>query len=105
MTVEDLAACRSDDPVTVAGLVTTRQRPATASGVTFVTLEDETGHVNVIVWRELGRRQRRELVHAPLLQVQGRLQREAGVVHVVARRLTDRSRLLGALPVRSRDFR
>ncbi len=105
MTVEDLAACRPDDRVTVAGLVTTRQRPATASGVTFVTLEDETGPVNIIVWRELGKRQRRELIHAPLLQVQGRLQREAGVVHVVATRLTDRSRLLGALPARSRDFR
>ena len=46
--------------VTVAGLVTMRQRPATASGVTFVTIEDETGPINIIVWRELGRRQRRE---------------------------------------------
>jgi len=101
----DLARRAPGSTVRVAGIVVTRQRPASASGVTFVTLEDESGHVNIIVWRELGRRQRRELVHAQLLQVQGELQREAGVTHVVASRLTDRSRLLGALLPRSRDFR
>ncbi|MEN9705429.1 MAG: error-prone polymerase, partial [Pseudomonadota bacterium] len=105
LTAAGLATCQPGSRVSVAGLVTSRQRPATASGVTFVTIEDETGFVNVIVWRELGRRQRRELVQAPLLQVHGTLQREAGVVHVVARKLADRSLLLGALPTRSRDFR
>ena len=90
--------------VRVAGIVLARQRPATASGVTFVTLEDESGHVNIIVWRDLGQQQRRELVHAQLLEVRGELQREAGVTHVIAARLTDRSRLLGALRPRSRDF-
>ncbi|MDA8110609.1 MAG: error-prone DNA polymerase [Betaproteobacteria bacterium] len=87
-----------------AGLVTCRQRPDTASGVIFVTLEDETGCVNVIVWRDLVERQRRELLGARLLGVQGVIEREGEVVHLVARRLTDHSALLGALAARSRDF-
>ena len=59
-------------PVTVAGLVTGRQRPGTASGVTFVTLEDEHGMINVVVWRALAERQRKELVLSSMLQVHGR---------------------------------
>ncbi|MBI5016783.1 MAG: error-prone DNA polymerase [Deltaproteobacteria bacterium] len=88
-----------------AGLVTNRQHPATASGVTFVTLEDETGTVNVVVWRDLAARQRRELLGASLLGVSGVLEREGDVIHLVARRLEDRSALLGDLVARSRDFR
>jgi error-prone DNA polymerase len=88
-----------------AGLVITRQRPGTASGVTFVTLEDETGTVNVVVWRDLAERQRRELFASQLLAVSGKVEREGRVVHLVARRLTDESRLLGDLVTRSRDFR
>jgi error-prone DNA polymerase len=88
----------------VAGLVTCRQRPDTASGVVFVTLEDETGTVNVVVWRDLVERQRRELLGARLLGVEGAIERDGAVVHLVARRLTDHSRLLGALLVPSRDF-
>ena len=72
--------------------------------MTFLTLEDESGSVNVIVWRELGRQQRRELVSAQLLEVRGELQHQAGVTHLIAARLTDRSRLLGALVPQSRDF-
>lgn len=91
-----------------AGLVTCRQRPDTASGVTFVTLEDETGCVNVIVWRDLAERQRRELLGARLLGVEGVVEREGDVVHLVARRLRDHGRLLeplfGGLTPRSRDF-
>jgi len=91
-----------------AGLVTCRQRPDTASGVTFVTLEDETGCVNVIVWRDLADRQRRELLGARLLGVEGVIEREGDVVHLVARRLRDHGRLLdpmfGGLVARSRDF-
>ncbi len=87
-----------------AGLVTCRQRPDTASGVVFVTLEDETGTVNVVVWRDLVERQRRELLGARLLGVEGAIERDGEVVHLVARRLTDHSRLLGALLVPSRDF-
>ncbi len=87
-----------------AGLVTCRQRPDTASGVVFVTLEDETGTVNVIVWRGLLERQRRELLGARLLAVEGSIVRDGEVVHLIARRLTDHSRLLGDLLARSRDF-
>jgi len=86
------------------GIVTGRQRPDTASGVVFVTLEDETGYVNVVVWRDLGERQRRELLGARLMAVHGVIEREGEVVHLVARRLVDESDLLGRLVTRSRDF-
>jgi error-prone DNA polymerase len=88
----------------VAGLVTCRQRPDTASGVIFVTLEDETGNVNVVVWSSLVERQRRELLGARLLGVRGAIERDGDVVHLVARRLTDYSALLGGLETASRDF-
>jgi error-prone DNA polymerase len=88
----------------VTGLVTGRQRPGTASGVTFVTLEDETGMINVIVWRDLAERQRRELLRANLLTVYGTLEREGEVVHLIAARLHDQTALLGKLAARSRDF-
>jgi len=87
-----------------AGIVTGRQRPDTASGVVFVTLEDETGYVNVVVWRALSERQRRELLGSRLLAVHGVIEREGEVVHLVARRLVDESALLGRLATRSRDF-
>ena len=90
--------------VRAAGIVVGRQRPDTASGVVFVTLEDETGCVNVIVWRDLGERQRRELLSARLMAVYGSVEREGEVVHVIARRLADHSELLGKLATRSRDF-
>jgi error-prone DNA polymerase len=90
--------------VRTAGLVITRQRPMSASGVTFVTLEDETGHVNLIVWLKVAERQRRALLESRLLEVQGRVQREGDVLHVVVRSMRDRSALLGALQARSRDF-
>ncbi len=86
------------------GIVTGRQRPDTAAGVVFVTLEDETGYVNVVVWRDLGERQRRELLGARLMAVHGVIEREGEVVHLVARRLVDESALLGRLVTRSRDF-
>jgi error-prone DNA polymerase len=88
----------------VTGLVTGRQRPGTASGVTFVTLEDETGMVNVIVWRDLAERQRKELLRSNLLTVYGTLERAGEVVHLIAGRLRDQSALLGKLTTRSRDF-
>ncbi|HYR35773.1 MAG TPA: error-prone DNA polymerase [Burkholderiales bacterium] len=88
----------------VAGLVTCRQRPDTASGVVFVTLEDETGNINVVVWNRLVERQRRELLGARLLGVHGTIERDGEVVHLVARRLVDHSALLGPLETASRDF-
>jgi error-prone DNA polymerase len=90
--------------VRTAGIVIGRQRPDTASGVVFVTIEDETGATNVIVWRDLGDRQRRELLGARLLGVYGKVEREGDVVHVLAGRLVDMTPLLGALSTRSRDF-
>jgi error-prone DNA polymerase len=87
-----------------AGLVITRQRPSSASGVIFVTLEDETGHTNVIVWRALAERERSILLGSRLLGVAGEVQREGEVLHIIARRLTDHSALLGRLTVRARDF-
>jgi error-prone DNA polymerase len=87
-----------------AGLVIGRQRPQTASGVTFVTLEDEHGMINVVVWRQLAERQRRPFLEARLLMVEGKLEAENGVRHVIARRLHDLTPLLGSLDVRSRDF-
>jgi error-prone DNA polymerase len=90
--------------VRTAGIVIGRQRPDTASGVVFMTLEDETGTLNVIVWRDLGDRQRREMLGARLLAVYGRIEREGAVVHLLAGRLVDLTPLLGELPTRSRDF-
>lgn len=90
--------------VAVAGLVVGRQRPSTASGVIFVTLEDEFGMINVVVWADLGERQRRELLNSQLLQVNGRVEHKSGVRHVIAGRLRDLSEMLRSLDVRSRDF-
>ena len=101
---KDLKFKNHGSTVRVAGLVTCRQRPDTASGVVFVTLEDETGCVNVVVWRSLLESQRRELLGARLLGVQGSIERDGEVVHVVARRLLDYSALLGPLAAPSRDF-
>jgi error-prone DNA polymerase len=87
-----------------AGMVISRQRPDTASGVIFVTLEDESGCINVVVWRNLVVRQRRELLSARLLGVYGTIEREGEVVHLIAGRLIDLSNLLGDLTPHSRDF-
>jgi error-prone DNA polymerase len=87
-----------------AGLVITRQRPASASGVVFVTLEDETGYLNLIVWESLVRRARRALLESRLLGVKGSVQRDGRVLHVIARELIDLSALLGSLRTESRDF-
>jgi error-prone DNA polymerase len=90
--------------VRTAGIVLMRQRPATASGVTFLTLEDESGQVNVIVWERVGDEQRAALIGSRLLEVHGELQQQEGVSHLIAHRLIDRSALLGELLTRSRDF-
>jgi len=103
-TAAEVGAAPHGRIVRTAGIVIGRQRPDTASGVVFVTLEDETGSTNVIVWRDLGDRQRRELLGAKLLAVFGTVEREGPVVHVLAGRLADLSPLLGELPTRSRDF-
>lgn len=100
----DVRACSDGRRIVTGGLVITRQQPSTATGVTFLTLEDETGVVNVIVRRDVRERQREALYTASLLGVHGRIQRADEVVHVVAERLDDESAALGTLPVPSRDF-
>jgi error-prone DNA polymerase len=104
ITAENLKSRPHGARARVAGMVTCRQRPDTASGVVFVTLEDETGCMNIVVWRRLVERQRRELVGARLMGVAGVVERDGEVVHLVARRLADYSALLGPLAAASRDF-
>jgi len=103
-TATDVAQARNGQFIRAAGIVTCRQRPATASGVIFVTLEDETGYVNAIVWNALADRQRRVLIGSRLLVVSGEVQREGRVVHILARSLEDLSPMLGRLATSSHDF-
>lgn len=100
----DLWQLEDGAAVYTAGLVITRQRPGSANNVTFVTLEDETGFINLIVWEALAERQRQELLNSAVLGVHGTLQRQDGVLHVIARRLENCSSLLNDLSVTSRDF-
>jgi len=86
------------------GIVKVRQRPPTAKGVTFVTIEDETGDVNVIVWPDLVEKQRMELSNARLLGVYGKWQSQHNVQHLIAMRLVDLSHFLGELESHSRDY-
>jgi error-prone DNA polymerase len=89
----------------VAGLVLLRQRPSTAKGITFVTLEDETGQANLIVRQEIWERYRRAARTATALLATGQLQKEGRVIHILVRRLDDLSEWLAGVPGRSRDFR
>jgi len=100
-----LSELTSGQRVRIAGLVITKQRPGTASGVTFVTLEDETGCSNLIVWKKIADEQRDVLLSARLMGVHGELQKEGKVIHVIARKLIDHSELLGELAIKSRNFR
>jgi error-prone DNA polymerase len=100
----ELKRCGNGAKVRTAGLVTLRQRPQTASGVIFMTLEDEDGMTNVVVWNDLAQHQRRELLESRLLAVEGKLESRHGVQHLIAERLHDWTALLGELDTRSRDF-
>ena len=100
----EINAARHGQRVRVTGLVTCRQRPHTARGVVFVTIEDETGMANIVVWGNVGDRQRKELLGAQLLTVYGHVERQGEVVHVIAGRLQDDTGMLGRLEVGSRDF-
>jgi error-prone DNA polymerase len=90
--------------VSFAGLVTMRQRPQTASGVTFITLEDEDGLVNAVVWQHVAERQRREFLESKLMAIEGRMERADGVQHLIATRLENLTPLLSGLSTSSRDF-
>ena len=101
---QSLPGMQNGENVNVAGLVITRQRPGTASGVTFVTLEDETGQINLVVWKRLAKQDRAALLNSRLLGVAGELQIQGEVIHVIAKRLFDHTDMLGALSISSRDF-
>jgi error-prone DNA polymerase len=107
----EVRAARHGQLIRTAGLVTCRQHPETAKGTTFVTLEDETGDVNVVVWARLAERSRRVLLFSRLLAVAGKIERQGEVVHLIAGYLMDHSALLrelgshGGLDCASRDFR
>ncbi|MCZ8252433.1 MAG: error-prone DNA polymerase [Hylemonella sp.] len=105
LTSEELQQLPDGRPAYACGLVLTRQQPGTAKGVVFVTLEDETGSVQVIVWKDLRDRQRATLLRARLLAVYGTWQRQGEVCHLIAGYLEDLTPLLGGLMTESRDFR
>ena len=90
--------------VSVAGIVTCRQRPGTAAGVLFLTLEDETGNMNVIVWKDKVERFRQAILGSRLLLIKGTIEREHKVVHVVAGYIQDISEQLPQFRRVSRDF-
>ena len=93
----DLADMRDRRLVTVGGLVLVRQRPGTAKGVTFMTLEDETGVANIVIWQDAFTANRRLVMTSSFLVVHGQVQSESNVVHVVARRFTDLSHRLAEM--------
>jgi error-prone DNA polymerase len=108
LTAAQMACYPSGRLVRACGIVTMRQRPQTAKGVVFVTLEDKTGSVNVIVWKAVKERFRHEVYQSRLLAVYGVWQRDEDsggeVRHVIAKRLVDMTPLLGSLSTSSRDF-
>ena len=105
VTAADLRDLPHGRVVRVAGIVTARQRPQSAGGVMFITLEDETGSVNLIVWERVWSRARRIASGSRLLEAAGMLQKEGLVTHVVAQKLFDRTGMLGTIVTQSRDFR
>ena len=96
---DQLMHARNGRRVRVAGLVLVRQRPGTASGVIFMTLEDETGIANVVVWPKLFEQFRREVLAGRLVAVDGAVQNESGVIHVIAERVHDWTPLLSDLSI------
>jgi error-prone DNA polymerase len=103
-TASDLNLLNNEANAKVTGLVTSRQRPMTAAGVTFLTLEDESGFVNVVVWPSLGEKLRPIVRQAMLLGVVGHVQKSEGVIHLIAKDLVDLTHWLGDLDVSSRNF-
>lgn len=101
----ELAQMPHGQRVRFAGIVTLRQQPQTASGVTFVTLEDEDGMVNAVVWREIADRQRRTLNESRILGIDGRLERVDGVQHLIVDRMENADGFLATIQTRSRDYR
>ena len=108
-TADELEGYRQGQLIRIAGLVTGRQRPGTATGVVFMTIEDETGNVNVVVWSSIMERFRAAILQGQLLKVKGVVEREGTVIHVVAGHIEDATGMLknmakAQLPFKSRDF-
>ena len=101
----DLAAYENGRLLRVSGLVLNRQRPGTASGVVFVTLEDESGQFNLVVWPKVAEAYRKALLQAKLMFVAAELQKVSKVTHLIVRYIRDDSHLLGQLRTQSRDFK
>src|SRR4051794_32812702 len=99
-----LAQARDRSRITVAGLVLVRQKPGSAKGVMFITLEDETDVANLVIWPSLFERQRRLVLSAGMIGCRGRVQREGQVVHLVAEHLIDHSDLLRTVGMRDEAF-
>jgi len=99
----NLAKLTNGDPVAVAGLITVRQRPGTAKGVIFITIEDETGFANLVVWGKVFETYRRDIVQARLLMVQGKVQIEGEVIHVIANACYNLSSLLQNMTLANDD--
>ena len=97
--IADMKRLKDGDAVRVAGLITVRQRPGTAKGVLFMTLEDETGNANLVVWEKLFNTYRKEIIQSRLLMVEGKVQIEGEVIHLVVRRCFNLSGLLSKLTV------
>lgn len=97
LSASQLESAKHGDYVKVAGLILVRQRPGTASGICFITLEDETGTMNLVVFRQLFDKYRKEIIQSKLLMVEGELQREGEVIHVIVKQCHNASRLLGKL--------
>ena len=100
----DLATIRDGKRLEVAGIILVRQRPGSARGVLFVTIEDETGHANLILWPSVFEAQRRLVLSASMLSCRGKLQKEGEVIHVIAEHLTDLSPLLRGVGERDEEF-
>jgi error-prone DNA polymerase len=99
----ELNACNDGDLIRTAGLVLVRQRPGTASGICFITIEDETGTSNLVVFQKLFQQYRKEIVHCRMLMVEGKVQKEGEVIHVVVKKCFDLSGLL--LPIGNSEAR
>ena len=104
ITATDWTRRGNGSDVTLAGLVRVRQRPKTANGVLFMTLEDDTGIINVILWPDVTEQYRRAILGSRLVAIRGKTQRESGVTHLVAHKVDDLSWMLGGLDSESRDF-
>lgn len=101
----DLLNIRNGQRVTIGGIVLVRQRPGSAKGVIFITLEDETGVANAIVWPKTFEKYRSVVMGARLVKIRGRLQSQSGVIHTVVEHIEDMTPMLGLLQKEARHFR